>query len=236
MIANYALLFFIIGSVMILSVAFKKLTFSGALTGGLLGLGVYAGAGFTGIAWLGAFFITGTMVTAYKQQWKESSGLSTKKEGMRTAGQVLANGGMSGLLGYTTLLLPQHAPTLQVMIAASLASATADTVSSELGVVYGRRFYNICTFKKDKRGLDGVVSVEGTLLGIAGSVLIALIYAIGFGISKYMLWIVVAGTAGNLADSLLGATLERSRILNNNAVNFCNTLIAALVALVVTRF
>jgi uncharacterized protein (TIGR00297 family) len=236
MIANYALLFLIIGSVMVLSVAFKKLTFSGALTGGLLGLGVYAGAGFTGIAWLGTFFITGTLVTAHKQKWKESAGLSTKKEGMRTTRQVLANGGVSGLLGYATLLLPQLVPTLQVMMAASLASATADTVSSELGVVYGRRFYNICTFKKDKRGLDGVVSVEGTLLGIAGSVLIAVIYAIGFGIGKNMLWIVVAGTTGNLADSILGATLERSRLLNNNAVNFCNTLIAALVALVATRF
>jgi uncharacterized membrane protein len=32
-------------------------------------------------------------------------------------------------------------------------------------------------------------------------------------------------------DSLLGASLERRRVLNNNAVNFVSTLIAAMVAI-----
>ena len=44
--------------------------------------------------------------------------------------------------------------------------------------------------------------------------------------------IVLAGTAGNLADSLLGALFERGGILNNNAVNFLNTLTAALLGYV----
>ena len=230
MIVNYGLLALILGSVMVLSVVLKKLTLLGALTGGLIGLGVYAGAGFIGIGWLGAFFILGIAATAHKQQWKETAGVADKKERVRTAGQVLANGGAAGLLGFATLLTPQHATTLQVMMAASLASATADTISSELGVVYGRRFYNIRTFQKDKRGLDGVISWEGTLLGIGGSVLIALLYAVVFGMTINVLWIVIAGTIGNLSDSYLGATLERSHRLNNNGVNFLNTLIAALVA------
>ena len=154
----------------------------------------------------------------------------------KSAGQVLANGGVAGLIGFLTLLVPHHATTLQVMMATSLASATADTVSSELGVVYGRRFYNIGTLRSDKRGLDGVVSLEGTFLGVVGGLLIAVIYALEFGFGKNMFWIVVAGTIGNLADSVLGATLERSRIMNNNAVNFCNTLVAALAALLTILF
>jgi uncharacterized membrane protein len=35
---------------------------------------------------------------------------------------------------------------------------------------------------------------------------------------------------GNLADSFMGATLERQQVLSNNAVNFLNTFLAALVA------
>ena len=103
----------------------------------------------------------------------------------------------------------------------------ADTVSSELGIIYGSRFYNILNFKKSQRGLNGVVSLEGTLLGVAGSSLIALVYSTVYGWSLLAVAIVFAGTAGNLVDSVLGATLERKGYLNNDRVNFLNTCVAA---------
>jgi len=237
MMSNYGLLFFIIGSVMALSIVLKKLTIPAALTGGVLGLCVYAGAGFTGIAMMGAFFILATAATSFKKAWKEKVRLSTRRDAMRNAAQVLANGGMAALLGAGALFFPQKVAAIQVLMAASLAAATADTVSSELGVVFGRRFYNIRTLQKDTRGLDGVVSWEGTFLGIAGSAIIALIYAIGFGLGKAFIIILIAGTIGNIADSFLGATLERTQLLTNNAVNFFNTLIGALAAfLLLTLF
>lgn len=221
---------------MVGSVVLKKLTFLAALTGGLLGVAVYAGAGITGIALLGAFFILGTIATAHKKDWKKETGIAEKGESRRTAGQVFANGGVAAILGLIAFFSPQKAAVLQLMMAASLASATADTLSSELGVVYGRRFYNLRTLQKDIRGLDGVVSWEGTAAGIAGSVVIAIIYATGFGFGKIFFGIVLTGTIGNFFDSLLGATLERARLLNNNAVNFLNTLIAALAMLFLVKF
>jgi uncharacterized protein (TIGR00297 family) len=99
--------------------------------------------------------------------------------------------------------------------------------------VYGKRFFNIITLKPDQRGLDGVISLEGTLIGIAGSCVIAVIYAVGFGWDLNLVWVVIAGTVGNLSDSLLGALLERKHYISNNAVNFLNTLIAALVVLLI---
>jgi uncharacterized protein (TIGR00297 family) len=233
---GFGLLAALLISAMVLSVVLKKLTLPGAIVGGLLALGVYAGAGFTGVALLGAFFILGTAATSFKRDWKEKTAISKKTESTRTAGQVFANGGVAGLLGIAILALPQMANALQVALAASLASATADTLSSELGVVYGHRFYNIRTLQKDHRGLDGIVSWEGTGIGIAGSIIIALVYAVGFGVDKNLLWIVIAGTIGNLFDSYLGATLERSLVLDNNAVNFLNTLMAALVGWLLATF
>jgi uncharacterized protein (TIGR00297 family) len=142
---------------------------------------------------------------------------------------VLANAGVAGILGLLAWQIPAHAPLFRLMLAGSFASAAADTLASELGNVYGRRYYNILTCKPDQRGLDGVVSLEGTLLGLAGSAVIAAAYCLGAGWRPAFWRLLLAGTAGNLADSLLGATLERRHFLNNDAVNSLNTLVGALV-------
>jgi uncharacterized protein (TIGR00297 family) len=182
---------------------------------------------------LAAFFILGTAATAWHAKVRPADKVSEGNMGAaaqstRTTGQVLANGGVAALAGLATFFLPDQRPALEIMMAASLSSATADTLSSELGMVYGRRYYNVWTWRRDQRGLDGVVSLEGTLIGIAGSIVIAVLYAAGHG-WKHGWWIILlSGTAGNLTDSILGATLERKGWLGNNLVNFLNTLLAGL--------
>lgn len=229
--SNYTGLTVLLGIVMWLSIRTKKLTVAGALTGGLIGVLIYLGAGYEGIALIGAFFLLGTIATSWKINEKQKAHIAEQNKGRRNAAQVIANGGIAGIWGLLAYLFPEKAYLFQLMIAASLAAATADTLSSELGMVYGRKFYNILTLKKDYMGMDGVVSIEGTAWGIAGSIVIGLLYAVGFGWSINLLWVVLAGTIGNLSDSLLGATLERRHIINNDVVNFCNTAIGALFAL-----
>jgi uncharacterized protein (TIGR00297 family) len=212
----------------ILSFVSRKLTLTGAATGLIVGLLVYKGAGLTGIAMLALFFVAGSWATGWQVSKKKAIGFAEQNKGQRTASQVLANGGAAALLGALAWYLPDHAAILQVMMAGSLAAATADTLSSELGTVYGSRFFNILSLRTDERGRDGVISIEGTLIGAAGAMLIAAIYIAGYGPNHFLI-IVIAGIIGNLADSLLGAALERKGLIGNNQVNFLNTLTGALV-------
>ncbi|SFD88622.1 TIGR00297 family protein [Chitinophaga sp. CF118] len=214
--------------IMVVCIKTKKLSVTASLAAGLIGLLIFTGAGYTGILMLGAFFVMGVLATGYRKDKKAVKGVHQQQ---RNAGQVLANGGMAAILATIAIFDHTHANTYIIMLAASLAAATADTLSSELGMVYGRNFYNILTFKREPKGLDGVISMEGTLIGGAGALIIAVIYSFANGIDNTCLIITLAGVVGNLADSILGAALERKHFIGNDAVNFLNTFVAALVAL-----
>ena len=221
---------FVVIAIVAASIFTRKLTIGGALTGSLIAILVFSGSGYIGVSMLAAFFILGTVVTIWKRNEKVLIKVQHDQSVRRDAGQVLANGGITGLMGALSYLLRGEAPLYNLMMAASLSSAMADTLSSELGMVYGKRFYNIISWKKDSKGLDGVISLEGTLIGVIGSVIIALIYAIGIGLDSRFCIIILAGTIGNLSDSVLGALFERKHLLTNNGVNFLNTFIAAVIA------
>ncbi|WP_158797444.1 DUF92 domain-containing protein [Pedobacter sp. L105] len=215
------------------SVSRKKLTSLAALTGFVCGSILYLGAGYTGLMLLTAFFLMGTLSTSWGKRIKQDL-VPGEESTARTPGQVLANAGTATFFALLMILFPNQASLFLLTLAASIASATADTLSSELGMLYGRSFYNCLTWKKDQRGLDGVISLEGTLIGIAGAIFIALIYALGVKLDYRIIIIVIAAAAGNFSDSLFGATLERRNLLTNDWVNFLSTLFAAGVALLLS--
>lgn len=201
-----------------------KLTLPGAITGLIVGLLIYEGTGLAGFSMLCLFFITGSWATGWHKEQKNINEASQP----RTAWQVLANAGIAAVLAIIAFIKPDLSSLLLVMMAGSFASAMADTVSSELGMIYGKRFFNIITFKKDQRGLNGVVSIEGTLIGLAAAAVIAFIFSL-YTDWNNMVIIIMAGFVGNLLDSVLGATLESKGIIGNNTVNLLNTLTGAVV-------
>jgi uncharacterized protein (TIGR00297 family) len=229
--AEFILLSIVLIVVVLVTILTHKLTVAAAVTAGILAIVIFVGSGYTGIALLSTFFGLGTMATSWGLPAKQKLGFAENSKGKRNTAQVLANGGAAGLLAFAAILFPQHQQVFTLMIAGCFASATADTLSSEMGNVYGTNFYNIITLKKDTRGLDGVVSVEGTLIGLFGSIIIAIVYSMSSGFSIAFLLICIGGTAGNLFDSILGATIERRNVLHNNAVNLLNTACGALVVL-----
>ena len=214
----------------------RKLTPAGVITGVITGAIIFIGTGYFGLITMTSFFVVGSGATKWQANKKTDVSNEHENKTGRTAAQVLANSGCAALLGILALIWPTHLDLILLMMAGAFASATADTLSSELGMVYGRRFYNILTFKKDQRGLDGVISLEGTLIGLMGTFSIATIYALFLGWNILVLWVVIAGFTGNIVDSVLGATLERKRLVGNNVVNFLNTAAGAGVCWVLWLF
>ncbi|ULT42408.1 DUF92 domain-containing protein [Niabella defluvii] len=223
---------FIIITGMAASVMLKKLTLSAAATGGLFSGCIYAGAGLGGISCMGLFFMLGVISTSWKSSQKSKEGLAEPRKGKRTASQVFANAGAAAIAGFIHFVLPElHIPA-PLIIAGCFAAATSDTMSSELGNVYGKRFYNVLSFGKGIKGRNGMISMEGTLVGLLGSVIIAAAYCIWYGWHIHFLLIIIAGMAGNIADSVLGGALENRGLISNNAVNFLNTCIAGTVIII----
>jgi uncharacterized protein (TIGR00297 family) len=173
---------------------------------------------------------------------KQRMGTAENRKG-RTASQVAANLGIAALTTTEmaqTLLLDTHrftsarlGPVVLLSVGlAALCEAAADTVSSELGQVLGGRPRMITTLRETDPGTDGAISVAGTLAGIAAALLVAGAGTLALEGGLTMLGVSFAGGVfGLFFDSLLGATLERSGWLNNDAVNFLSTLSASVFAL-----
>lgn len=185
-----------------------------------------------------AVFLLAFAATRAGRAKKEQLGIAERRMG-RSAAQVAANLGVAALV--TNRLLEGWAGThgwgthaggvLFVLALAALAEAAADTVSSELGQVFGGRPRMITTLRPVEPGRDGAISVAGTLAGAVAAVVVAGAGALAVSGGISMFWVAtVAGVAGLVFDSLLGATLEQAGMLNNDAVNFLSTVFAAVVA------
>ena len=182
------------------------------------------------------------IATRLGREQKERLGTAEQRHG-RSEYQVAANLGAAAIASSEfaqTWLTNTHwftrphlAPALLFAVGlAALAEAAADTVSSEIGQVFGGQPRMITTFRQVDPGADGAISLAGTLAGIAAAAIVALAGALALGGGWEMFWIACAGGVfGLFFDSLLGATLERRGWLNNDAVNFLSTAGAAGFAL-----
>ena len=208
----------------------NKITLSGALAGGIIAWLIFMGGSWACLSLLFVFFFAGSFVSSWKYQQKEYLKLAQENQGKRSAIHALANGGFAGLCGLFSMYFYAKADMFNLMLASSLAVACSDTFSSELGNIYGKKYFNMLTLKIEMRGLDGVISKEGTLWGLAGSFLIAATYTLFIHSMLDFYIIFFSGIVGNLFDSLLGATLQRQGLMNNHSVNFFSTSFGGLLA------
>jgi len=149
-------------------------------------------------------------------------------------GNILGETG--NILGETgKMLVPQDVISwLLLGYAASFCTKLSDTSASEIGKAYGKRTFLITTLKPVPRGTEGAVSLEGTLAGIAASIAIALLaWAVGLIDLTGIAFCVIAAFIATNIESVIGATVQsKFEWLTNEVVNFVNTLIGAIAAIV----
>jgi len=201
---------------------------SGAFAGGLACFALFLGAGPGAFATLAALFAATWISTQLGYRRKLELGLAERREG-RNAGQVLANLAVAAV-GAVAFGATGNAAWIVALVAA-LAEAATDTVASEVGQSQRREAWMITTGARVSAGTDGGVTFFGTVAGLAAGLATAVV-AVGCGIvARQRVWIaVVAGFAGMLADSLMGATIQRRGWISNQGVNFVGTLMAAAMA------
>ena len=181
-----------------------------------------------------ALFVLAFTATRFRRGAKEKQGTAESRRG-RNAAQVTANMG-AGALFALALCGGRKAPALSPLpliagIVAALCEAAADTVSSEIGQAVGGTPRLLTSLQRVPTGTDGAVSLLGTLVGAAAAAITALIAipTLQLGWNQAALSC-GAGIFGLFLDSLIGATLERGAMLNNDAVNFLSTTAAAIAA------
>jgi uncharacterized protein (TIGR00297 family) len=202
---------------------------SGAIAGAFVCFALYAGAGPGAFIALACVFAITWFVTRLGYRRKLKLGTAERKDG-RNAAQVLANLATAGACAAVYgLVWPKSV--LLLAVSASLSEAAADTVSSEIGQVSSDKARLITNWREVPAGTDGGITWLGSLTGLVAALLVSVVsYFVGLIPQSWIVISLLAAVVGVIFDSLLGATLERRRVLNNDAVNFLGTLVAAAIA------
>jgi len=210
--------------------AAATVTASGAIAGAVLGTTIFLFTGPTGWALLLLCFAVAVLTSRMGLTRKRALGIAEERGGRRGAGNAIANTGIAAIAAAMSALTYAAADARLAFVTALIAGAS-DTVASEIGKAWGRRTFLITTARRVPPGTSGAMSLEGTAAGLLAAALLGgAACALGVVAWKMLLYVVAGATAGALAESGLGATLEHRGVLNNDVLNFINTGVSVLVA------
>lgn len=188
---------------------------TGSAVGVLLGTVIYVSLGLAGYSMLFFFVFFSICATTISGRFRGQG----RKYGLRKAGAVLANIAPAALFALAALFSTDPFDFI-VGFCASLGAALSDTISSELGQAKEPKPFNVVTWERGLAGDDGAVSAVGLAYGFFAAWFFA---CLAFLTGLITLWgvlpVLIGAFAGNLADTWLGGTVEKSGVLNNDQVN-----------------
>ncbi|WP_405298199.1 TIGR00297 family protein [Methanobrevibacter sp.] len=219
----YVILLFILGFITYYR---KSLDLFGSAVMIIMGIVIIFSAGVNWLLLIVLFLVMSLLATKYSKKYKRSLG---QFEGRRTSKNVISNGVvacfMAAFGGY-------YLPFVGGFIGA-IATATADTLGSEIGVLDPHPRL-ITTFQSVDPGTNGAVSVLGTVVGIVGAGVIGIVaFLLGIVPSPLSAIAVsiISGFIGCFTDSILGALFENRGMITNEHVNLLATIVGAIVGI-----
>ena len=247
-----------------------SLSRSGALVAVPVGSIVVAGGGWWWGVLLVVFFATSSVLPRLRKRERAQVTEIAARGDERDAVQVLANGGLAAMLAATAPLVSTDVrAALFAAFAGAVAAVTADTWATELGAFSRVPPRSLTNGRPVAPGTSGGISPLGTGAAAVGALAIAATAAAGQAASwapaatdgvRLLLGVTVAGFAGSLVDSLLGATVQATyrcprcassteqrvhrcgtptiperglAAIDNDVVNAAASLVGAAVALVI---
>lgn len=200
----------------------RSLTKGGAAGAVATGTTIFGLGGWSWGLALIYFFVSSTLLSHFREKEKEHTAADKFSKGsQRDLAQVAANGGLASLcaaLAGSTASEPLQ-QTLQAGFAGALATATADTWATEIGVLSQQQPRLLTSGQPVAPGTSGGITPLGSAASALGALTLGLaLWATrGFRKSLTSLPIITlfSGMAGSLCDSLLGATVQ--------AMYFCPT-------------
>lgn len=203
--------FFLVLAFALAAVLLRAIDGRGFLASAAVGFAVIFGGGFSWFLVVAVFFTVGVAFTWYKYEYKKKLGGAQEKGGARNWPNILANGGVASIFAVGEFVYPSEA--FAALFLGSIATAAADTVATELGLLNERPPRLITRPSKEvPPGTSGGVSLLGFVGAALASAIIGLM-ALFLGILGPNLLVVVlsvvGGMVGAVVDSLLGATVQR---------------------------
>jgi uncharacterized protein (TIGR00297 family) len=196
-------------------VAYRRQSLSRSGTAGAIATGT-ATLGLGGPTWglsLVYFFISSSLFSRYRKRDKHAVAEDKFSKGdRRDIMQVGANGGVATALAIGQSLTKSAGlrATLEAGYVGALATATADTWATELGVLSPTGPRLVTTWAPTAPGTSGGVTPLGTTAAAGGALSLGLIFRLlrHRGTWSLVPIALVSGLLGSFCDSLLGATCQ----------------------------
>jgi uncharacterized protein (TIGR00297 family) len=200
----------------------RSLTKGGALGAVATGTSIVGLGGWPWGLSLIYFFVSSTLLSHFREQEKTRVARDKfSKSSQRDLAQVAANGGLASLYAVAaSSTRPVVArETLEAGFVGALATATADTWATELGVLSSGKPRLLTTGQPVMPGTSGGITLPGLLASALGALTLGGVFWCARGLRRSLatlpLIALISGLTGSLCDSLLGATVQAMYLCPN---------------------